>query len=74
MIKNILIILLLAKEAELLEARNFCSIRGDYAERVYRILKPRCSNSPSDLTLKEVHDMLDSVASENLLSKSMILS
>ncbi|XP_061401399.1 DNA ligase 4-like, partial [Musca vetustissima] len=63
-----------SKEAELLEARNFCSIRGDYAERVYRILKPRCSNSPSDLTLKEVHDMLDSVASENLLNTENVLT
>lgn len=58
-----------AREAEILEARNFNGFRGDYAERVYRILKPRCTHAPSNLTLKEVHDMLDTIANENRLSK-----
>ena len=52
-----------------MEARNFNGIRGDYAERVYRVLKTRCTSQHSDLTLKEVHEMLDTIASENRASK-----
>lgn len=63
----------LAKEAEILEARNFSGIKGDYATKVYRILQPRCKNESSNLTLKEVHDMLDCVANENRLSKSVAI-
>lgn len=52
-----------------MEARNFNGFRGDYAERVYKVLQSRCSHQPSNLTLKQVHDMLDTIANENRLSK-----
>uniref|UniRef100_A0A1I8PP02 DNA ligase 4 n=1 Tax=Stomoxys calcitrans TaxID=35570 RepID=A0A1I8PP02_STOCA len=62
-----------SKEAEILEARRFSGIHGDYADKVFRILKPRCSNESSKLTLKEVHDMLDTVANENILNTEKVL-
>ncbi|XP_037824188.1 DNA ligase 4 [Lucilia sericata] len=62
-----------SRDAEILEARNFNGFRGDYAERVYRVLKPRCSHQPSNLTLKQVHDMLDTIANENRLNTEKVL-
>lgn len=37
----------------------------DYADIVYSVLKSRTTNTPSDLTLYDVHTMLDTIASED---------
>ncbi|XP_017055785.1 DNA ligase 4 [Drosophila ficusphila] len=37
----------------------------DYGDVVYAVLKPRCFNPPSDLRLKHIHEMLDTIANED---------
>jgi len=44
--------------------RSYSSFR-DYADVVHAVLLPRCHNEPSNLTLKEIHDMLDLIANED---------
>ncbi|EDW00339.1 DNA ligase 4 [Drosophila grimshawi] len=51
-----------------LQHRSFSSFR-DYADVVHAVLLPRCHNEPSNLTLKQVHDMLDLIASEDTTVK-----
>jgi len=50
-------------------ARSFRGIDEDYAEIVSSILKVRSPQQDSTLTLKNINDMLDMIASENRKSK-----
>lgn len=38
----------------------------DYGDVVYAVLKPRCFNPASDLRLSHIHQMLDTIANEDI--------
>ncbi|XP_030379064.1 DNA ligase 4-like [Scaptodrosophila lebanonensis] len=46
----------------------------DYADVVHAVLKSRCFNNPSDLTLLQIHEMLDIIANEDTQSKDRELT
>ncbi|KAI8034707.1 DNA ligase 4 [Drosophila gunungcola] len=46
----------------------------DYGDVVYAVLKPRCFNPPSDLRLKHIHEMLDTIANEDTEVKKQQLT
>lgn len=62
--------IILARDAQILEARRFTPVYGDYAEKVYKVLKPRCKRESSTFKLKEIHDMLDVIAKGDRSGKS----
>ncbi|XP_017016094.2 DNA ligase 4 [Drosophila takahashii] len=53
-----------SRDALMLQHRSGNMYR-DYGDVVYAVLKPRCSNPPSDLRLQHIHAMLDTIASED---------
>nr|AAM51029.1 RH46576p [Drosophila melanogaster] len=53
-----------SSDAIRLQHRNGNMYRG-YGDVVYSVLKPRCFNPPSNLRLKEIHQMLDTIANED---------
>ncbi|XP_023176377.2 DNA ligase 4 [Drosophila hydei] len=56
-----------------LQNRTASSFR-DYGDVVFSVLQPRCHNEPSNLTLKQIHDMLDIIASEDTTVKERELT
>ncbi|XP_068154821.1 LOW QUALITY PROTEIN: DNA ligase 4, partial [Drosophila tropicalis] len=64
-----------SRDAIRLQDRGWNSFRmggrggDDYAEVVHAVLLPRCHNPPSNLTLQEVHNMLDIIANEDMTVK-----
>uniref|UniRef100_A0A1A9W1G8 DNA ligase 4 n=1 Tax=Glossina brevipalpis TaxID=37001 RepID=A0A1A9W1G8_9MUSC len=63
-----------SRDAQILEARRFTPVYGDYAEKVYKVLKPRCKHEPSTFKLKEIHDMLDMIAKGDRSDTEKILT
>ncbi|KAL9877806.1 DNA ligase 4 [Glossina fuscipes] len=63
-----------SRDAQILEARRFSPVYGDYAEKVYKVLKPRCNREPSTFKLKEIHDMLDVIAKGDRSDTEKILT
>ncbi|XP_064536990.1 DNA ligase 4 [Drosophila montana] len=64
-------VLQLAKDSDdaiRLQHRTVSTFR-DYADVVHAVLLPRCHNEPSNLTLKQIHEMLDIIASEDTTVK-----
>ncbi|KAH8289775.1 hypothetical protein KR054_010784 [Drosophila jambulina] len=45
----------------------------DYGDVVYAVLKPRCFNPPSNLRLKQINEMLDTIANEDTTVKEQEL-
>ncbi|KAH8387859.1 hypothetical protein KR093_009908, partial [Drosophila rubida] len=57
-----------SNDATRLMHRSWSSFR-DYADVVHAVLLPRCFNAPSNLTLKQIHEMLDLIANEDTTVK-----
>ncbi|KAM8718835.1 hypothetical protein ACLKA7_001529 [Drosophila subpalustris] len=57
-----------SEDAIRLKHRTWSSFR-DYADVIHSVLLPRCHNEPSNLTLKQIHDMLDIIANEDTTVK-----
>ncbi|XP_062139065.1 DNA ligase 4 [Drosophila sulfurigaster albostrigata] len=55
-------------DATRLMHRSWSSFR-DYGDVVHAVLLPRCFNAPSNLTLKQIHEMLDLIANEDTTIK-----
>lgn len=51
----------LADDAERLKFRKWTTF-CDFADVVHAVLLPRCPNEPSNLTLLQIHEMLDNIA------------
>lgn len=55
----------LGREADILLGRRYNPVQGDYAEKVYRLLKPRCSSQVSRYSLEDIHRYLDVISEGN---------
>lgn len=51
-----------SSDAKRLQARTYNNFGNDYADIVYAVLFPRCNNLLSEISLFEVHQMLDTIA------------
>ncbi|XP_037936936.1 DNA ligase 4-like [Teleopsis dalmanni] len=63
-----------SRDVQRLIARSYSGIRGDYADIVHTVLSPRCKQEPSNVTLKQVHDMLDTIASDDRRNTEKVLT
>ncbi|XP_034671871.1 DNA ligase 4 [Drosophila subobscura] len=61
-----------SRDAIMLQHRSGTSYR-DYGDVVYAVLVSRCFNPPSDLRLKSIHEMLDTIANEDTTVKEQEL-
>ncbi|XP_012162319.1 DNA ligase 4 [Ceratitis capitata] len=63
-----------SSEAQRLEARTYNGTSGDYADIVHAVLMPQCKNDPSELSLYEVHQMLDNIAEGDRQATKKVLT
>uniref|UniRef100_A0A0A1XLZ5 DNA ligase 4 n=1 Tax=Zeugodacus cucurbitae TaxID=28588 RepID=A0A0A1XLZ5_ZEUCU len=63
-----------SSDVQRLQARTYNGQGNDYADIVYAVLMPRCRNELSELTLYEVHEMLDTIAEGDRQDTKKILT
>ncbi|XP_054729929.1 DNA ligase 4-like [Anastrepha obliqua] len=63
-----------SNDVQRLQARAYNGSQGDYADIVYAVLMPRCRHEPSELSLYEVHQMLDSIAEDDRQDTKKVLT
>ncbi|XP_067641876.1 DNA ligase 4 [Eurosta solidaginis] len=63
-----------SNDAQRLQARTYNGSHGDYADIVYAVLMPRCKHEPSNITLYEIHQMLDSIAEDDRQDTRKVLT
>lgn len=64
----------LASDAKRLQARTYNNFGNDYADIVYAVLFPRCNNLLSEISLFEVHQMLDTIAAGDRQGEFLLIS
>ncbi|XP_036318906.1 DNA ligase 4 [Rhagoletis pomonella] len=63
-----------SNDVQRLQARTYNGPQGDYADIVYAVLMPRCRHEPSELSLYEVHQMLDTIAEDDRQDTKKVLT
>lgn len=63
-----------SSDAQRLQARTYNGPGNDYGDILYTVLMPRCNNDLSELSLYDVHQMLDTIAEGDRQDTKKILT